>query len=128
VPLVFGLLVTGVAAAAGRAAAGGVAARSLGWFAGLLVASAVVGGLTAEAIVALVPLPEGAAAMRTATGAAPEVAGAADWLTGIVPSNPIRARPTGRWCRSCSSPCCSALPPPGSRRAAARCWSGSSGR
>jgi Na+/H+-dicarboxylate symporter len=95
VPLVFGLLVTGVAAAAGRAAAGGVAARALGWFAGLLVASAVVGGLTAEAIVALVPLPEGAAAMRTATGAAPEVAGAADWLTGIVPSNPIRAAADG---------------------------------
>ena len=43
IPLVFSLLVVGVAQAAGTAQAGGVAARSLATFLGLLLASGIIG-------------------------------------------------------------------------------------
>lgn len=95
VPLVFGLLVTGIAAAAGTAAASGVAARALGWFAVLLLGAAAMSALFATLFLDLFPVPVGAAALRDTNGAAPEVAAAGDWLSGIIPANPIKAAADG---------------------------------
>ena len=99
VPLVFALVITGIAAASDRSAAGGVAGRSLGLMIGLLVVSALLS-------VALFPLilqfaaisPDSAASLRAVgDGSAhvPASASASGWWQGIVPVNPIQAAAEG---------------------------------
>lgn len=91
VPLVFSLLVSGIMAAAAQASSGRIAARALLWFAILLVAASMVGGLVAEILLRLAPVPDAAAALRPVVGSDPALAPATNWLASIAPLNPVRA-------------------------------------
>ncbi len=96
VPLVFSMLVTSAVAAAATAAAGGIAARALAIFVALLFASAAFGALAIETLLAWSPIrPESVEAIRAGLGAAgasmPAMPPLAEWLKGLVPSNPLRA-------------------------------------
>ena len=99
VPLVFSLIVSGIASAAGAARAGGVAARALACFAVGLFASALVSASLTAGLLHLWPAPEGAV---KALGAAPAAADAAqaarpalDWLLSFVPVNPLKSAVEG---------------------------------
>lgn len=96
VPLVFSMLVTSAVAAATTAAAGGIAARSLAIFLALLFASATFGAVAIETLLAWSPIrPESVEAIRAGLGTAgtsvPTMPPLAEWLKGLVPSNPLRA-------------------------------------
>lgn len=97
VPLVFALLVTGIASAAGTAAGGGLAARALGLFAVLLLAAAAFSALATPAILALWPPPTGAAAaLQTTEGSPPgAIPPLADWLRSFIPVNPVKSAADG---------------------------------
>jgi Na+/H+-dicarboxylate symporter len=84
-PLVFGLVVTGIAA---PARGGGAAARAFGWFAVLLVGACAVGAAVSVGLLRLWPLsPE----LVPPVEAPPEVASASEWLSGLIPTNPFKA-------------------------------------
>src|SRR3990167_6966848 len=69
VPLVFSLLVVGIASAAGTAAAGGTAAKSLAFFALFLVLSSSFCAVALSAVLAAWPAPvEAVAGLREAAG------------------------------------------------------------
>ncbi|SFR80629.1 Na+/H+-dicarboxylate symporter [Sphingomonas jatrophae] len=90
VPLLFGLILTGIAGAAGQAAAGGIAFRTLILFAvGLVIACAASAGI-ATMLLGVWPVPKAAASLRP-SGDVPALAPAGDWLTGLLPTNPIAA-------------------------------------
>lgn len=96
VPLVFSLLVVGVSAAAGTAAAGGSAARALGLFGVLLTASAVFSAIAVSAVLASWPAPQTAVAgLRDAAGhsaqSVPEFPTMGSWLRAFIPTNPLAA-------------------------------------
>ncbi|MBC7166660.1 cation:dicarboxylase symporter family transporter [Phenylobacterium sp.] len=95
VPLVFSLLVTGVASAADAAATGRLAARAFALFAIMLVIGALFGLFAMSGLIALWPVdPQGAAAMTAAVEGQSTVQvppGFAAWLPTLAPSNPIRA-------------------------------------
>lgn len=91
VPLVFSLLVTGIVGAAGNAGGSRLAPRALAWFAGLLIGSCLLGAIVTTFLLHLWPVPAGAAALRTAAGPPPQIGSTADWLTGFIPTNPIKA-------------------------------------
>lgn len=96
VPLVFALLVTSAATAAATAAAGGLAARALGAFLALLVASAAFGAVAMQALLAWSPIGiESTQALRagleSAGAGVPEMPPLAEWFRGLVPPNPLRA-------------------------------------
>jgi proton glutamate symport protein len=100
IPLVFSLLVVGVARAAGTVQAGGLAARILLAFAALLLIAAVIAALATTALLQLWPAPEAAArALRaSAQGGAqaiPPSPPLADWLKSFVPANPVKAAADG---------------------------------
>lgn len=99
VPLIFSLLVTGIASAAGTAAAGGLAARTLGLFAILLLAAALFSALAVPAILGVFPIPvEAAKALRVGLGEHPAMPGlppVGDWLRSFVPVNPVGAAAEG---------------------------------
>lgn len=96
VPLVFALLVTGIASVTDAASTGRLAARAVGLFAVLLVVAAAYSTLATQGLLALWPVgAEGAQALRAGAGAsgavAAESAGFAAWITSLAPSNPIKA-------------------------------------
>lgn len=91
VPLVFALLVSGVASATSSASAGGVAARAMAWFIALLLAACAVGAAVASLLLAWWPLPDAAQALRGQAHSPPPMAAAGAWFAGIIPSNPIKA-------------------------------------
>lgn len=106
VPLVFALLVTGVASAAGTAATGRLAAITLALFVGGLVFSALLGVAMVQGVVSTWPLDAAARdALRAgASGSMPGGASPADyssglpggeWLTAIVPVNPVGSAAAG---------------------------------
>lgn len=98
VPLVFVLLVTGIASAADAARAGGVAARALSYFAIGLFASALVAGVLVEGILAVWPIPAGALGAIGGSGplVAPEgTAISGEWLLSFIPVNPIKSAADG---------------------------------
>lgn len=100
IPLVFSLLVVGVAQAAGTVRAGGLAARALIAFAGLLLLSTSIAAFAAPALLQLWPVPAAAAeALRaSAQGAAkaiPPTPSLAETLGGLVPANPVKAAAEG---------------------------------
>ena len=100
VPLVFSLLVTGIASTASTAAAGGLAARALLLFTAVLLAAALFGELAVAGFLALWPIPPAAAeAMRAGVdavgGQVPAVASVSVWLDSIVPTNPVKAAADG---------------------------------
>jgi proton glutamate symport protein len=94
-PLVFALLVVGIAAAVGVGAAGGLAARSLIWFVVLLIGGATFSAFATTGLLALWPVPEAAVEglrLGAAHTAPPEVAAVSGaWLRTFIPTNPIRA-------------------------------------
>lgn len=98
IPLVFSLLVTGIASIADAAATGRLALRAVWVFAALLVGATVYGVLAAQGLLVLWPIdPEGGrlllagahgeAAVRENLGGG----GLGAFLTSLAPSNPIRA-------------------------------------
>jgi Na+/H+-dicarboxylate symporter len=99
VPLVFSLLVTGIASGASTARAGGLAARALVVFTVVLFVAALFGEAASQAFLALWPIPPDAGrALHEAIGTAANVppgAPLADWLAALVPANPIKAAAEG---------------------------------
>lgn len=95
VPLVVALLITGVAASAEAARASRLATRALLLFVALLWISSLTAALLTPFFLDLFPLPgESAAALRSAMATAEPVGdapGFADFLLGIVPTNPVAA-------------------------------------
>ncbi|MDX3910495.1 MAG: cation:dicarboxylase symporter family transporter [Sphingobium sp.] len=90
VPLVFGLLVTGIASAATTASSSNVAVRSVLWFAVLLTAACILSALSTNTLLALWPVSD-KASLATSGTSMPELAPAAEWFRGIIPTNPIKA-------------------------------------
>ena len=98
VPLVFALIFTGIASAAGKVAAGGSAARAMLWFAGLLFLSATYAVIAGPALLAIWPVPPAAAAalIGSAPGSAtPIFPPISTWLLSFVPTNPVAAAAEG---------------------------------
>ena len=99
VPLVFGLIVTGIASASDAAAAGAVTRRALLLFAALLSAAGLFGALATPALLSLWPAPGGAGeAFRAGLAAQTQVQAMpppADWLSQVVPSNAVAAAAEG---------------------------------
>lgn len=100
VPLVFCLLVTGIVSVADAAATGKLAARAIILFSVGMLIAAVYGTVASQGALTIWPVsPEGGAALRTGAGgvdlAKVPVAGLADWLTSLAPSNPVQAAAEG---------------------------------
>ena len=102
IPLIVALLVTGIVGGAEAARQGGVAGRSMKWFAVLLTASAIFGALVMPVLIGLFPLPQAAAAALRAGLAAVDpqttaasVPGLADFVRSIVPPNVVKAAADG---------------------------------
>ncbi|MDP1914123.1 dicarboxylate/amino acid:cation symporter [Brevundimonas sp.] len=98
IPLVFALLVTGIASIADAAATGRLALRAVVVFALLLVGATVYGIAASQGLHALWPIdPEGARLLLAGTSGDTAVresvggGGLAAFLTSLAPSNPIRA-------------------------------------
>ena len=95
VPLVVSLLVTGIAASAEAARAGKLATRALVLFVALLWISALTAALLTPLFLELFPLPaDSIAALRGALSTSQpvgEVPGFGDFLSSIVPTNPVAA-------------------------------------
>ena len=95
VPLVFSLLVTGVAATAEAAQAGRLAARAIALYVGLLVLSATTAAILTPLFLQIAPIPAASAAsLRAAlTGveAIPATPPLGTFLAGIVPTNIVKA-------------------------------------
>ena len=99
IPLIFALLVTGIAQAATTARSSGMAGRAILLFALLLTASAAVAALVGPLMLHLWPVPPGAVgALGGAEGIAqvPDVRPSAQWLLGFIPTNPIRSAAEGQ--------------------------------
>ncbi len=101
IPLVFSLLVTGIASTAKRAMAGRLAMHALLLFIFLMFLSALFGEAVVGGMLHLWPIPpDAAAAMRAGITAAdsavvPPPNGLAVWLHAILPQNPIKAAADG---------------------------------
>jgi len=85
IPLVFSLLVIGVAQAAGTAQAGGIAAKALLAFGALLLLSAAIGAIATPALLSFWPPPSAAVAALRASAhggaaAVPPSPPIGDWL------------------------------------------------
>ncbi len=103
VPLIVALLVSGINGGARAASAGGVAGRSMLWFAAIIIASAVFGAVAMPLLLQIAPLPDAAAeALRAGLGAvdreatAAAVPGASEFLRQAVPANVISAAANDR--------------------------------
>lgn len=91
VPLVFGLLVTGLGSAA-SAVTGAVATRAMFWFVVMLIGACGLGALMTVQLLAWWPIPDGGAALRGAAVGAPPAMSPPDALfKSIIPANPIAA-------------------------------------
>lgn len=88
-PLVAGLLFTGVVETAQAARAGAMAQRTLGFIVGTLALSAIVGGLGMTGLLALLPVPAGFAPHGAQVSAT--VPAMADFLRSMVPTNVVTA-------------------------------------
>ena len=96
IPLIFAVLVTGIAQVSDAAATGRLAARAVLWFFGLLLVSAAVSIVLCNGVLAAWPVGETAAAALRAGAQAPaaDIATAPDfvaWVKSLAPSNPIKA-------------------------------------
>jgi proton glutamate symport protein len=90
IPLVFSLVVTGMASASATFQAGGIAGRALLLFVLLLLAASVVTALMVPPMLALwAPEPGTLQAMQS--GPMPEVPAALEGLRGLVPTNVVAA-------------------------------------
>lgn len=96
VPLIFAVLVSGIAQVSDAAATGKLAARAVVWFFGLLIVSAVTSILLVNGVLAAWPVSEAASAALQAGAQAPaaDIQTAPDfaaWVKSLAPSNPIKA-------------------------------------
>lgn len=96
IPLVFSLLVTGIASIADAARTGRLALKAMLWFGALIVGATIYAVGAAYGLHALWPIdPEGARLLLAGRPAPPEAIGAtapfSEFLQTIAPSNPIRA-------------------------------------
>lgn len=91
VPLVFGLIVNGMAAAAAQARASSIALRSVLWFAALLTLACALGAALTTTLLHFWPLAEQADALRAAGTPTMVAAAGGHWYDGIIPDNPIKA-------------------------------------
>lgn len=96
VPLIFAVLVTGIAQVSDAAATGRLAMRAVVWFVGLLLMSAVIAVLLVNGVLAAWPVSEAASAAIRAGAQAPPADAAiapdfAAWLRSLAPSNPVKA-------------------------------------
>ena len=89
VPLVFALLVTGIAGAA-QSTGGRTARRAMLWFAGLLVAACLVSAAATTLALAAWPVPAQAGALKSASQP-PAISSPGAWFENIVPTNPVKA-------------------------------------
>lgn len=88
-PLVTALLIAGVFEA-GQSGGNAIARRAMAWFAGLLVAVSLLGGLVALGLLQLSPIPDQAARL-TAAVAAPVPMTTGVWTDNIIPANIVMA-------------------------------------
>ncbi|PZQ54914.1 MAG: dicarboxylate/amino acid:cation symporter [Phenylobacterium zucineum] len=96
IPLIFAVLVTGIAQVSDAAATGRLALRAVAWFIGLMLLSAVTSILLVNGLLSAWPVSETAAAALRAGAQAPaaDVPTAPDfaaWVRSLAPSNPIKA-------------------------------------
>ncbi len=96
VPLVFAILVTGIASAADAAATGRIALRAITLFTILIFVAATYGTIAPQAMLALWPVDPAAAAAFTAGVKQPDLAsmtppGLADWIKNLAPANVLDA-------------------------------------
>jgi Na+/H+-dicarboxylate symporter len=96
VPLVFALIVVGIASVADAASTGRLAAKAIGLFLVLLTFSAIYSVLATNGLLALWPVDrEGAAALvggaKSAAAAMPAAPSFNDWIRSLAPSNPLKA-------------------------------------
>ena len=103
IPLIFALLVTGIAKGAEAARAGRIAGRSVLWFVIICTSSAIFGARAITSLLDPFPLPQSASeALRAGlaaldpTAAASPVPQVADFFRSIVPSNVISAAAEGQ--------------------------------
>lgn len=99
IPLIFALLVTGIAQAATTARTNGMAARAIGLFALLLVGAAAVAALVGPLLLHLWPVPAGAVGALAGAGTVaevPDVRPSAQWLLGFIPVNPLKSATDGQ--------------------------------
>ncbi|MDE2560625.1 MAG: cation:dicarboxylase symporter family transporter [Sphingomonadales bacterium] len=100
VPLVAGLLFTGVVQTVAMASAGAMARRSLGLFLGVLSFSAVVPLFVTPALLSAMPIPGSAGTalgggLAAASGAA-QLPNLTDYLLSLIPANVIEAAASGK--------------------------------
>ena len=98
IPLVFGLVVNGIASASDAAAAGTVARRALILFTVLLLLAGLLSAVATPALLALWPVGgDTMATFATATnsGKPQVIPPASEWVRQIVPANPIAAAADG---------------------------------
>lgn len=96
VPLVFALMVTGVASVADAAATGRLAFRAVVLFTVLIFAAAIYGTAAIEGLLALWPVDPAAARALVAGATPPDTAAVTPpsfttWLKSLAPANPLRA-------------------------------------
>jgi Na+/H+-dicarboxylate symporter len=99
IPLIFALLVTGIAQAATTARSNGMAGRAIGLFAILLLASSCVAALIGPLMLHLWPVPEGAVGALAGAGPVtdvPDMRPSAEWLLGFIPINPLKSAADGQ--------------------------------
>jgi Na+/H+-dicarboxylate symporter len=97
VPLVVSLLITGVASSGGMETIRTLGVRAVAAFIGLLAVSASIGAIAVPWLFAGLQVDRATmASLRGAqTPPAATASGFAEWITGIVPANPIRAAADG---------------------------------
>jgi Na+/H+-dicarboxylate symporter len=98
VPLVFALIVTGIARAVATAGAGGLTGRAFALFATLLLCSALLAALLGPVLLGTwTPSNEALQALRATipVGAAPEIPAVGEWFRTLIPTNPISAAAEG---------------------------------
>lgn len=96
IPLIFAVLVTGIAQVSDAAATGRLALRAVVWFLTLLILSAVISIFFVNGFLTAWPVSEAASEALRAGAQAPEAGAAtapdfATWLRSLAPANPIRA-------------------------------------
>lgn len=96
IPLIFAVLVTGIAQVSDAASTGRLAVRAVVWFVGLMLLSAVTSILLVNGILGAWPVGDAAAAALRAGAQAPaaDMATTPDfgaWLRSLAPANPLKA-------------------------------------
>jgi Na+/H+-dicarboxylate symporter len=95
VPLVVSLVITGIAAASDAAATGRAALRALLIIVLLLSAGAIISVIISPAAFSLFPNSSSEALRGSATVPPSQMPPISQWITGIIPSNPIKAAADG---------------------------------